>query len=253
MHMRNHTNSAFTLIELLVVISIIAILIGILLPALAKSREEANAVLCATHLDQIFKASFIYTTQNDTRLPHFGWVGGRGTQEWWPTQIGEALNYMTEIYMCPTDTDPHRMTQVVRRPGGTLAMSTGIEPGRFTLDISYRAACELVVQLISGNHARRITDWDNPSDAILLVEGTSNVHDELGIRERFRFGDNLMPVGTDPWYATDLYVHTWERHVGSSNMLFLDGGIDRIKPLDVPAIASKQEFWNNGPERRKRR
>ena len=51
---------------------IIAILIGILLPALAKPREEANAVLCSTRLDQIFKASFMYPTENEARLPYFG-------------------------------------------------------------------------------------------------------------------------------------------------------------------------------------
>ena len=51
---------------------IIAILIGILLPALAKPREEANVVLCSTRLDQIFKASFMYPTENEARLPYFG-------------------------------------------------------------------------------------------------------------------------------------------------------------------------------------
>ena len=55
---------AFTLIELLVVISIIALLIGILLPALGAARESARAVLCQTHVKNISTAFVAYGTDN---------------------------------------------------------------------------------------------------------------------------------------------------------------------------------------------
>lgn len=68
-HSARRSRSAFTLVELLVVIGIIAVLISILLPSLARARQAANAVSCLSNLRQIGQALQLYATDNKGFLP----------------------------------------------------------------------------------------------------------------------------------------------------------------------------------------
>jgi prepilin-type N-terminal cleavage/methylation domain-containing protein len=80
--------NGFTLIELLVVISIIALLVSILLPALSSAREQAKMTVCSVHLSGIGKAMAIYTTDSKDALPS----PGLNTQTGRPTYEAVGLN-----------------------------------------------------------------------------------------------------------------------------------------------------------------
>jgi prepilin-type N-terminal cleavage/methylation domain-containing protein/prepilin-type processing-associated H-X9-DG protein len=118
---------AFALIELLVVVAIIAILAALLLPALSKSKSQAEAVTCAHNLQQLSLAWVLYAEDNGDLLVNNHGVPetlarrqtwANNVQDWESSDDNTNLVYLsdaklgpfasrsTRIYKCPADREP---------------------------------------------------------------------------------------------------------------------------------------------------
>jgi prepilin-type N-terminal cleavage/methylation domain-containing protein/prepilin-type processing-associated H-X9-DG protein len=101
------SKKAFTLVELLVVIAVIGILAGLLLPALAKSKDSAKSIACLNNLHQIGIGLQLYVSDNQNKLPKMDNLATNLLTSDNPPINVVLLPYVggnSNVFSCPSDT-----------------------------------------------------------------------------------------------------------------------------------------------------
>ena len=177
----------FSLVELLAVIGIVALLISVLLPLLAKARAEATKVKCMSNLRQLLHAQTMYVADSGGYLTFPNWSHDRATADVWPVgwlyaqgqtsnppaaddvKTGALYPYLknVQVYRCPV----HAAAEAgPAEPGG----SAGVD--RLTSYIMNGAVCgygaigHRGADPVVWAPSRKITDWRNPSEQVLWWE-----------------------------------------------------------------------------------
>ncbi len=223
--MKRH--QGFTLIELLVVISIIALLISILLPALTKARESSQLTACLSNVRQLVTAAKGYSVDEKGAFPYqHGQLDSsihsldpnsstsHGGVDTWLYRLRKFMNKTTRI-MCPTQENELSRKDKLKdwwtsyNANGVVTMFGGDD-------------CPMPSNVVAISEERRLADWSMTRASIQV----KNIPRETARTEAvwsgwMRFGSGLN-LGNKPHMTRDS-VDSLADSPGGRNYGFLDG------------------------------
>lgn len=212
--------NGFTLLEIIVVIAIIAMLAAILFPVMSQARENSRRAACASNMAQLAKSALQYSDDYDNRLVPLG--TSLPQQVSWP-QLLLPYGRHKGIFQCVSDnsTTPFSWANFPAPPGFNDPFHT-----------SYLMNVDAEAQPGTGLH---IASIEAPSESIYMSEGaiTSNSsHPFITKNSLPKAGAWILDSPSNPLVsnpADSTYAGPFERHLETSNVVFVDGHVKALK------------------------